>query len=78
MRVVAKPNALPGKTLVLCASNYEDPDLKKRILGAEADVEAASQRYDVDASRGILYTWMPSADGVSAVTRDEMSDLYEF
>lgn len=75
MRRLPIPEVTGAEALRLCASSIRDPDLKTRLLRAEAIVEAAEEAYREHGDDACLHTIQGTHD-VGDVTGNEMERIY--
>ena len=76
MRSLPKPDVTGAEVLQLCASSIRDPDLKERLLQAEAAVEAAEELYREYGEGGVLHAIKGTKNVGGFVTRKEMERVY--
>lgn len=76
MRSLPKPDVTGAEVLHLCAASIRDPDLKERLLQAEAVVEAAEQLYLEHGESAELHAFKATKTVGGFVTRKEMERVY--
>ena len=76
MRSLPKPDVTGAEVLQLCASSIRDPDLKERLLQAEAVVEAAELIYREHGEGAVLHSISGTKSVGGFVTRKEMERVY--
>jgi hypothetical protein len=76
MRSLPKPDVTGAELLQLCAASIRDPDLKKRLLQAEAVVEAAEELYREHGESAELHAIKGTKTVGSLVSGKEMERVY--
>lgn len=76
MRSLPKPDVTGAEVLRLCAASIRDPDLKGRLLRAEAFVEAAEEIYLERGEVGELHAIRETKTVGGFLTRNEMERVY--
>lgn len=76
MRSLPKPDVTSAEVLQLCAASIRDPDLKERLLRAEAVVKAAEEVYRERGEGGELHAIKGTKTVGDFVTRKEMERVY--
>jgi hypothetical protein len=76
MRSLPIPDVTGAEALRLCASSIKDPDLKERLLQAEAIVEAAEDIYLEHGQGAMLHAIEGSRSVGGFLTRKEMERVY--
>jgi len=77
MRRVQKPTEDAGEVFQTCIDIVRSTSLRARLSSIRPVIEAAADDYETSASSVMLHT-LPTADHINGVTKDEMSDVYEF
>lgn len=76
MRSLPKPDVTGAEVLQLCAASIRDPDLKERLLQAEAVVEAAEELYREHGESAELHAIEGTKTVGGLVSRKEMERVY--
>ena len=76
MRSLPKPDVTGAEVLQLCAASIRDPDLKERLLQAEAVVEAAEELYREHGESAELHAINGAKTVGGFVTGKEMERVY--
>lgn len=76
MRSLPKPDVTGAEVLQLCAASIRDPDLKERLLQAEAVVEAAEELYREHGESAELHAIEGTKTVGDLVSRKEMERVY--
>ena len=76
MRSLPKPDVTGAEVLQLCAASIRDPDLKERLLQAEAVVEAAEELYREYGESAELHAIEGTKTVGELVSRKEMERVY--
>lgn len=76
MRSLPRPEVTGAEALQLCASSIRDPDLKERLLLAEAVVEAAEEIYRERGERAMLHAIKGTKNLGGHITGKEMERVY--
>lgn len=76
MRSLPKPDVSGAEVLQLCAASIRDPDLKERLLQAEAVVEAAEKLYREHGEIAELHAINGTKTVGGLVSRKEMERVY--
>ncbi len=76
MRSLPKPDVSGAEVLQLCAASIRDPDLKERLLQAEAVVEAAEKLYKEHGEIAELHDIKGTKTVGGLVSRKEMERVY--
>ncbi len=76
MRSLPKPDVSGAEVLQLCAASIRDPDLKERLLQAEAVVEAAEKLYREHGEIAELHAIKGTKTVGGLVSRKEMERVY--
>ena len=76
MRSLPKPDVTGSEVLQLCAASIRDPDLKERLLQAEAVVEAAEELYREHGESTELHAIKGTDTVGGLVSRKEMERVY--
>lgn len=76
MRSLPKPDVTGAEVLQLCASSIRDPDLKERLLQAEAVVDTAEEMYRERGEGGELHAIEGTKTVGGFITRKEMERVY--
>jgi 5-methylcytosine-specific restriction endonuclease McrA len=78
MQKLPKPIDSPLEVFQTCISNIQNDNLKTRLTSVEANIVVAAAEFDTAATQAKLHTLVTQTTVNGVVTRDEMSDVYDF